>query len=200
MDQESSFQNLMHQLASGENDAAQRIVERFMEQLVAAARQRLGSSLRPKVAPSDVAQSVFRLFFARQLSDPYSIDNWEALWGLLLGITLGKCRNLHRHYHQQIRDVSRETALEQDDDLPGNDWAGFDRAPSATECAILEETWEAMLRDMDDRACEIARLRLEGFSPGEISDTLNCSERTVFRVINLLKDRLNRLMENEFCD
>jgi hypothetical protein len=53
MDSDSSFYHLPHGLQVGEHEAAQRVLDRFAERLIALAASRLGSSLRRNVDPED---------------------------------------------------------------------------------------------------------------------------------------------------
>jgi len=114
------------------------------------------------------------------------------LWSLLAIITLHKCTRQRNHLHAARRDVRRQVHSIGSDNGPS--WPA-DRAPSPIEAAVLAETVERLLLSMqpDDRA--IVEQILAGYCAEEIAGRLDCSERTVRRVRQRAKLRLQRLFE-----
>ena len=92
MDAEPSSQILLEQLRAGDGRAADAIFHRFARRLVGMARGRLDGRLRQKVDPEDVVQSVFRSFFDRSARGEFDFANWEAVWGLLVLLTVRNTR------------------------------------------------------------------------------------------------------------
>jgi RNA polymerase sigma-70 factor (ECF subfamily) len=197
MDQHDSFAGLMDRLRAGDQDAATAVFRRFTGRLIALAGARLDARTRGKVDPEDVVQSTYRSFFTRAEAGRFDAATWDELWALLTVITMRKCLNRARHFRAGRRDARAEVA-------PGPEAAdadalvlAIDRDPTPIEAAILAETVQELLRglDPDDRA--IVELSLQGYTSPEIGDRLGFAERTVRRVRERLKRRLQRLQADD---
>ena len=81
----------MARLRSGEDAAAREVFERFAGRLVALARRRFNRLLARKVDPEDVEQSAYKSFFVRHRAGKLDVSDGDALWNLLILITLRKC-------------------------------------------------------------------------------------------------------------
>ena len=55
---------------------------------------------------------------------------------------------------------------------------------------MLTETIERLMRSLEGRHREILALSLQGHPPAEISARLGCTERTVYRVLERVKEWL----------
>lgn len=194
-----SFAVLMDRLRSGEDEAAREVFARFAGRLMGLARRHLDARLAVKVDPEDVVQSAYKSFFVRQREGGLEVGTWDNLWGVLTMITLRKCADRAAYYRAGKRDVGREVAGGADDSGPGvaADVA-LDRDPSPDEAAVLAETVEALFRaidDPDERA--ILELSLQGFTAGEIADQLGRAERSVRRLRERVRKRLERMQVEE---
>jgi RNA polymerase sigma-70 factor (ECF subfamily) len=185
-----SFADVMAQLRQGDNKAAAEIFRRFSERLVALARSRLAPQVRQKIDPEDVLQSVFRSFFNRQAHGQVQADSWESLWSLLVVITLRKCGRRWDYFHAARRDIRREVETDSLPDASGSTWQAPDPEPTPEEAAMLTETVEQLMSSLEGRQREILTLSLQGLSPHEISDQLGCTERTVYRVLERIREWL----------
>jgi RNA polymerase sigma-70 factor (ECF subfamily) len=186
MAQDRSFEELMIQLRSANEDAAREVFNRFAHRLIALARQRLGSRVRQKVDAEDVVQSAFRSFFSNACFD---LDGWDNLWSLLVVITLRKCGRRVAYFRAACRDIQREQTLAQ----PAAEDAGWDTAaadPTPEEAAILAETVEQLLRGLKDWEQSIVTMTLQGLTVQEISAQIGRTERTVYRVLEQVKKHL----------
>src|SRR5262245_7816647 len=198
MAENESFPELMDRLRSGEDEAAREVFARFAARLVGLARRNLDGRLAVKVDPEDVVQSAYKSFFVRQRAGTLEVGNWDGLWGVLTMITIRKCADRAAYYRADKRDVGRER--------PGGgaDGAGMaaeialDREPMPEEAAVLAETVEALFRavdDPDERA--ILELSLQGFTAAEISESLGRAERSVRRLRERIRKRLERMRDDE---
>jgi RNA polymerase sigma-70 factor (ECF subfamily) len=179
----------MARLRAGQNDAATQVFDRFAGHLIALARKHLDAQVLQKVDPEDVLQSVFRSFFARYPSGQLgSFASWDNLWAMLVVITLRKCGRQMDYFHAACRDVRREVAGPADPD--GSALAGGADEPTPSEAAMLTETVERLMGCLDGRHRDILALRLQGHPPPEISSRLGCTERTVYRVLERVKQWL----------
>jgi RNA polymerase sigma-70 factor (ECF subfamily) len=188
-----SFAQLMNRLRDHDQDAATAVFRRFADRLIALARARLDPRTRRKVDPEDVVQSAYRSFFTRYDAGRIDVATWDELWSLLTVITVRKCANQVAHFRAQCRDVAGEIAADARADAWDALGAAIDREPTASEAAMLVETVEQLLRglDCDDRS--IIELSLQGYSVTEISAQLGFAERTVRRLRERVKRRLQRM-------
>lgn len=185
----------MDRLRAGDGDAARAVFLRFAQRLVGLARGRLDQRLAAKVDPEDVVQSAYKSFFVRQREGGLEIGSWDGLWGLLTLITLRKCADRAVYFKAEKRDYQRELAPAASPDAsraaPFD--AALDREPSPDEALALAETVETLFRSLDDpdeRA--ILELSLQGFTAQEISERLGRAERSVRRLRERIRKRLER--------
>ena len=188
---DTSFGHLMAQLESGEKDAASKVFHRFAKQLIVLARQELDTQIRQKVDPEDVTQSVFRSFFAHQAAgELVDLETWDNLWAMLVVMTLRKCRRQNAYFHADRRDVNREVTFTPLPDESGPGWEPCDREPTPVEAAVFIETVEELLKHFAGRAQQILTLFLQGNKAPEISCQVGCTERTVYRTYERVKEWL----------
>ena len=194
MQANESFDDLRVRLQSGEDEAASEVFQRFATPLIAKARSRLNPAIRKKIDPEDVVQSVYRTFFRRLGEGQFELENWESLWGLLLTITVRKCGRNVRHFHTDQRDVTREQPVGAEDSQSPMNWEAIAREPTPEDEAILAETIESLMQDLQhDAHRDILTLSLQGYSQAEIADHVDCSQRTVRRVLMFVKDDLEKM-------
>ncbi len=192
MSDEISLPDLLERLRCGDNDAATEIVNRFGDRLVNVARGRLDRLLLRKVDPEDVVQSVCRSAIIRLGDGRLTATDWNALWRLLVCITVNKCLSQAEYFHAARRSVYREVDLEgEDDSAVGFQHSGNEPAPD--EAALLVEAVEQLLSSFrDEKHRQIVQLRLQHWSPPEIALELDISERTVSRVLDRVRILLER--------
>jgi RNA polymerase sigma-70 factor, ECF subfamily len=185
-----SVDELLARLRQGDQPAATALFKRFAFRLLALAHDQLSSSLRRKVDAEDVVQSVFRSFFTRQRDGRFQVDDWDDLWALLATITVRKCINVRIAFHRQGRSLQREVdvTLSNGDSAPG--WEALAREPTPTEAAMLTELVEGLLQGLPERERRIVALTLEGKDAKQISQDIGRAERTVRRVVEHFRQRL----------
>jgi RNA polymerase sigma-70 factor (ECF subfamily) len=192
MERDSSFEQLVAGLRLGQNDAAENVFRRYAQALLARAAQEIDARLRRKVDPEDVVQSAFRSFFRRQAAGQFDLSDWGGLWALLVCITVRKCRNLNTHYRRDGRDVARE-ATGGDDGAQGEEV--LDREPTPAEAAVLGDLVQELMGQVVSQDRPIVEMRLQGYTPSEIADRTGRAERTVFRVLDRVRERASRLWQ-----
>lgn len=193
MDPDSSFDDLMTRLRAGDNDAATQVFNRFANRLIALARSRLDRQVLQKVDPEDVLQSVFQSFFRRQAEGQMELSSWDGLWGLLVVITLRKCGRRSDYFHAARRDVQREVPGQPPADQSGGGWEASADEPTPSEAAMLTETVERLMNTLDERQRRILTLSLQGYAIPDISEQMGCTERTVYRVMERVKEWLEQV-------
>ncbi len=193
-----SFAALMEQLRAGEDQAARLVFERFARQLVALARRHIDQFLAHKVDPEDVVQSAYKSFFVRQRDGRIEVANWNSLWSLLTLITLRKCADRVEYLRAERRNIAREAQpTGQDVEL----WQlAIDREPLPEEGVVLAETLEEVFRALDEDERPILELSLQGYSVAEISERLGRAQRSVRRLRERTRKRLERMQSIEQTD
>jgi RNA polymerase sigma-70 factor (ECF subfamily) len=192
---DDTFARLMDRLRSGEDAAAREVFERFVPRLVALTRRRFNRLLARKVDPEDVVQSAFKSFFVRHRAGRLDVGGWDGLWNLLTLITLRKCADRAAYLRADRRDLAREATGPAGEDGPDVGPAALDRAPRPEEAAILAETVEHLFRDLSAHERPILELSLQGYTVSEISVRLGRAERSVRRLREHIRKRLERLQE-----
>jgi RNA polymerase sigma-70 factor (ECF subfamily) len=192
MESGKSFADVMDRLRVGEEGAAREVFQRFAGRLIGLARRRLDARLLHKVDPEDVVQSVYKSFFLRHGEGQLDLGDWGGLWGLLVVITLRKCANQVKYHRRERRAAGREVSPEPAAGGSGPAWEAADAEPTPAEAAVLAETVEALLRDLEPPEREIIELSLQGYTVQEIKERLGRAERTVRRVREHARRKLER--------
>lgn len=105
------------------------------------------------------------------------------------------CARKAEQAHAARRDATREMAFSSSPDEPCADWQPVARGPTPEEALVLADTVEALLTGFDEQEQEIVGLRLQAYSEREISEQVGRSERTVRRVLERLRRRVERVYE-----
>ncbi len=177
------FQAVMSNLRRGDPDAAAEIFRRFVRRLTALASRQFEAGLRDRADPEGVVQSVYKSFFLRDHNAPFDLDGWERLWALLAVITVRKCSRKRREY------LVRPSA--------DGDWVeAVDRQPTPMEAVELAELIGKIFQEVgrDDR--EAAEMILQGCTAVEIAEKCRCSERTVRRLRDRIREVVDRLVDD----
>jgi RNA polymerase sigma-70 factor, ECF subfamily len=190
---DESFMDLMARLRAGDEAAARAVFERFVRQLVGLAQRQFDAILRRKVDPEDVVQSAYKSFFLRYGAGKLEVQDWGNLWSLLTLLTLRKCLDRVDYHHAGCRDVRREAAAQPDTAGPEPWWEAVAREPTPEEAAVLAETVEQLLRKLEPDERPVLQLSLQGYTSQEISAQLGRAERTVRRIRERVRKRLQRM-------
>jgi RNA polymerase sigma-70 factor (ECF subfamily) len=187
-----SFPEFLARLRAGDSAAASELFQRFAHQLINLARRQFGAGLRHKVDPEDVVQSAYKSFFARFGEGKLEAVSWNSLWGLLTLITLRKCAERVAYHRAQRRDAAREVSTPPGPEEAGPWLEALSREPTPPEAALLNEAVEQLLAGLDEDERQIVELSLQGHTTQEISERLGQPERTVRRMRERVRNRLER--------
>jgi RNA polymerase sigma-70 factor (ECF subfamily) len=187
---------MMTRLRDGDQQAASVVFEKFVHRLIALASCQFESKLRVKADPEEVIQSVYLSFLKRMETAPYELADWGGLWSLLATITLRKCHDRRRFWRAAKRDYTAEVASQHDPE--GNAWwEAVDRSPTPLQAMVLAETWEKLIAQHNPLQRSIAELTFQGYTGVEISKRCDCSERTVYRVVQRVRELLTAMDGSE---
>jgi RNA polymerase sigma factor (sigma-70 family) len=197
MAHDGSVTRLIRLLRSGdptERDLAARLIwRRYFRDLLELARNNLNRQIRRREDEEDVLQSMYKSFCLRQQRGEFDLSGRDALWKLLVTITLRKARNAAKKQTRDRRDIARDQTIADRDDGESAHWAleQMEAAgPSPAEAALLNEALERRLEALADAGlCQIALWRLEGYTNREIADRLDCTERSVERRLERIRSK-----------
>jgi RNA polymerase sigma-70 factor, ECF subfamily len=197
MIQDQQFDQLMARLRAGDDDAAAQVYNRFIPRLIGLIHHRLDRRLRSNVDPEDVAQSVFRSFFVRNAGGQFDLASWDGLMGVLTIITIRKCSRRARYFRAARRNVQREVRITAGSDESGKGWQLADNDDRPSEKVIMAEIVERLMEGLDTTEQPILLLSLQGYTVAEISAQVERTERTVQRVLQRLRRRLEKMCAEE---
>jgi len=186
-----SFDDLKQRLQSGDQQAGSEIFRRYGEQLIRLAAPRLTGLLKQKVDPEDVVQSAFRSFFRAHGEKSFVLGDWNDLWSVLVTITLRKCRYQVRQFLTAKRDMRRESSPPEEGS--GVHWQAVASAPTPAEVAEFTDLLSRFLDGLDARARQIVELALDDHSPAEIAPRVGLTERSVYRQMERIRERLESM-------
>ena len=138
-------------------------------------------------------QSAYRSFFADARAGGYRIERGGDLWRLLVSITLHKLQDQVDRHTAEKRSVDAERRFGSEDSMAGIRPALLSRDPSPLEAATLTDELEQAMRPLQPNERRVLELRLQGYNHEEIAAAMDCSERTVIRTLNRVKDHLKQV-------
>jgi RNA polymerase sigma-70 factor, ECF subfamily len=188
---EHSFIDLKEKLGRGDPAAGEEIFRRYAQQLVRVVSPRVVGSLRQKVDPEDIVQSAFRSFFRAGPAEAFETQGWNDLWAVLVTITLRKCRYQVRHFLTAKRNLKKEVAGGSPDSSA--DWQFVASEPTPAEAAELTDLVKNFLDSLDERNRTIAEMAMAGATPADIARQLGLTERTIYRQLERIRERLELL-------
>jgi DNA-directed RNA polymerase specialized sigma24 family protein len=191
MSRDDYFDDLMARVRAGDDAAETAVFRRFVHQLIALAAKQFDPWMRDRVDVEDVVLSAYKSFFLRNSRGEFDLGGWDELWALLAIITLRKCGKRHKFIRARRRDAARERPWRKGDDPAA---LLSDRGPTPVEAAIFAETLEQLFKATSDHDRPVVEQILAGYTAEEVAQRLDCSERTVRRVRQRAKLRLERLV------
>ena len=118
----------------------------------------------------------------------------RGLVALLARMTAYKCGDRIERFRAARRDVRLEVSAPAADDSNPS-WEFLTREPTPVQAVVLTEIIEELHFSLGERDCAILALHLQGVDVAAISTDLQCSERTVFRVLERIRQQLERRCE-----
>jgi RNA polymerase sigma-70 factor (ECF subfamily) len=176
----------------GDQQAATELFSRYAGRLIALARKRLSHKFAGHIDPEDVVQSVYRSFFADTREGRYEIKRGGDLWQLLVSITLHKLTDKVRQNKAGRRAVQREQHFGSEDSLVAMRAHIGAHQPTPVEAAALAEQVEQLMAQLVPLHRKMLERRLQGYNLAEIAAEMQCSQRTVIRVLDRIKQKIEQ--------
>jgi DNA-directed RNA polymerase specialized sigma24 family protein len=183
----------IHQLKSGNPEAAQPLWERYYQNLTALARKKLHRAQRRAADEEDVALSAFDSFCRGAAQGRFPrLNDRNDLWQILVLITARKAYDLLQHENRQKRggdslitlapeEAEKATVNDALDQIIGPEPTPEFAAQVAEECQRLLD----LLTDPETRT--VAVWKMEGYTTEEIAEKLDCVPRTVERKLRVIR-------------
>jgi RNA polymerase sigma-70 factor (ECF subfamily) len=169
--------------------AAGRVDAEFRDRLLRLADRVIDPRVRGALDAEDVAQSVFRSFFAR----PVAVDTRLDLWHLLATIARRKCVRAARRTLALKRGGGRVVPLPGGGDDSTADGVVDPVALPPHVAAVVADLCDELRARLDAVYCRVCDLRLEGHTVPEIAAELKVTTRTVERRLAKVRERLASL-------
>ncbi len=192
-----SVTRLLDRLRHDDPQAAQALWDRFLQRMLAVARQRLGGAARRVADEEDVVVMAFERFLhgVRQGRFP-RLNDRDDLWTVLFTLT---SRLAARQARDQKRDKRGGGAVRGDSALRPAEIADDDLTPA--EAIALGDNLAHLLDSLgDDGLRQIALDRLAGHANAEIAERIGRAEVTVERRLRIIREVWQRLTEQENRD
>ncbi len=171
----------------GSDAAMTQLWSRYQHHVSRIAQRCLNGSVRSVADEEDVVVDVFRTFARRLQQGTFAnLSDRNGLWALLVRVTQRKAAN-------QIRDLNRIKRGGRFNRIEA-DGKTIDRIasrgvdPTLIVDAIEEFRWQ--IDQLDEEFRLVAIHRLEGRSPKQIAELLQCSVPTVYRRLSSVEDLL----------
>jgi RNA polymerase sigma factor (sigma-70 family) len=186
MDESDPVADWIRRWSAGDAQAAEALFARYAARLTHVAEQHLSRQLAGREGGEDVVQSVFRTFFRRSAEGQFQIDSSAQLWRLLVTITLQKVRTRGRYHTAKKRSAANEVHPEYDS------WVAetLAREPDPAEAAELVDLMGALLEGVPPLYACVLELRLQGVALADVARELKISRTTMYRALELFKQRL----------
>jgi RNA polymerase sigma-70 factor, ECF subfamily len=184
----------LQKLVDGDEQVVTEFLEAFAPALERIAADRMSPALLRRVGADDVLQSVCRTFFRRAKSGSFTLPDRESLWRLLCAITLNKVRLQARFHSAKRRGELRDGGSEAIGQLSGESPS---TEVSPDEAAEFADQMSHLINSLGQTEGRLVQLKMEGHSHAEIADALQCTERTVGRLLSKVQARLTELMDSD---
>jgi RNA polymerase sigma-70 factor (ECF subfamily) len=181
---------------AGDQQAAAELFRRYANRLIALARSRLPAKLAHRVDPEDVVQSVYRSFYEGAREDRYDLQRGGDLWRLLVTITLRKVYYQVRRNAAGKRAAHLEQGFGSEDSLLGIQPRMLAQEPSPVEALALAESLKQVMEQLQPLHRRMLELRLLGNDVEAIAAATDRTQRTVRRVLDEVKQRLEEAWQS----
>ena len=181
---------------AGDSMAANRIWQHYFSRLVRAVRARLDGQNRAISDEEDIVLSVFESFYDAAENGRFpDLSDRHDLWQLLMRMAARKVVDKRRHDRRQRRggnvqvhslDVDTENHAEND----GKVIEAIGSEPSPEMVLMMQETVEQLFSHLGvGQLRDLAGAKLEGYTDAELAQRFGCSERTIERRLNLIREK-----------
>jgi RNA polymerase sigma-70 factor (ECF subfamily) len=183
----------LKRIQNGDEGAARELLQRYESEVRLVVRRQLPRLLRSRFDSLDFLQSVWGSFFRRMRTSPTEFEDSRHLVAFLARAAKNKVIDEYRRAACRKHDMHREEPLWGDGLRPRD---VLDPIDSPSEIAEAKEVLTRLRELVPEEKRSIVEMKAEGLSSKEIGQRLGISERTVQRVL----EDLRRRMETEWSN
>ncbi len=183
---QTGFQETLRRAIAGSQEDIQRLIDQYGQNIQRVVRRRLDTRLRSKFDSLDFVQMVWASFF-RDSGQLERFGAPEEFVRFLVTMARNKVVDEERRRLTGARyNCTQETSYDEAQQPAAN-------AAMATpsQFAIAREQFQRFVTNESERDREVIRLRMDGASFVEISQTLGINERTARRIVDRLSAQRN---------
>ncbi|MDR3619861.1 MAG: sigma-70 family RNA polymerase sigma factor [Paludisphaera borealis] len=189
--EENQLADFLKRIQEGDEGAARELLQRFEPEVRLVVRRQLPRLLRSRFDSLDFLQSVWGSFFRRMRDAPTDFEDSRHLVAFLARAAKNKVIDEYRRAASLKNYIHREEPLWGDGRRPKE---VADPIDSPSEVAQAHEVFDRLHALLPEERRTMLELKAEGLSSKDIGDRLGVSERTVQRVL----EELRRRMETEW--
>ncbi len=175
----------------GDSAAATCIWQHYFDRLVRSVRARLYGQNRAVSDEEDIVLSVFDSFYNAAENGRFpDLSDRDDLWRLLLRMAARKVVDKRRHDLRQRRggNVRLHSLDHAGDDEKVIEAIGAE--PSPEMLLKIQESMEQLFSHLGvGQLRDLAGAKLEGYTNAELAQRFDCSERTIERRLNLIREK-----------
>ena len=189
--EESQLADFLRRIQEGDESAVRELLQRFEPEVRLVVRRQLPRLLRSRFDSLDFLQSVWGSFFRRMRDAPTDFEDSRHLVAFLARAAKNKVIDEYRRAASLKNDMHREEPLWGEGRRPKEVAAPID---SPSEVAQAHEVFDRLHALLPEERRTMLELKAQGLSSKDIGERLGVSERTVQRVL----EELRRRMETEW--
>ncbi len=193
-DHGSDIAAFLARIQAGDEAAARELLTRYEAEVRLVVRRQLPRLLRSRFDSLDFLQSVWGSFFRRVRSGPAEFEDSRHLVAFLARAAKNKVIDEYRRAASRKQDMHREEPLWTEGTRPKEVAADID---TPSELAQANEAFVRLSELLPAERRTILELKAEGLSSRDIGERLGISERTVQRVLEDLRRRVELEWETE---
>lgn len=189
---EEDVTHWIDQVKDGDSAAAYQLWQHYYAQLVRLTRQQLRGHATGVADEDDIIVSVFESFYRAAEGGRFpDLTSRDDLWRLLLRMSARKIIDKRRHDGRQRRGAGVEVLsihAEREDDQEMIEVIGNEPTPEMV--LSMKDSFQELISHLGSgQLTEIAIGKMEGYSNAELAERLRCSERTIERRLNLIREK-----------
>ena len=191
-----SVTEFINQLRRGDEQAAQKIWERFLQRLTGLAHRKLAGNRTAAADEDDVVQVAFAQFFTQFENNRFpQLKNRDDLWQILAMLverrSIDQLRKNNAHIRGGGKVRGESVFIQPGEDIGGNGIANIaNHAPTEEMVVAFEDTLRVRLQELnDDNFRQIVLLNMQGYTNREIAEQCGSSLRTVERRLQQIRER-----------
>jgi RNA polymerase sigma-70 factor (ECF subfamily) len=187
---ESEIIHLMERAKSGDGPAVREFLSRFEDDVRRMVRGRLPRRMRPQFDSMDFVQAVWQSFFSGLRKLPRDFENVRHLRSYLAGVARNKVNEEYRKTRSSRRDIAREEPLYVRHGEAVVERPLVSPEPSPSQSLQASDRLAQMIAGCGPIEIQVITLRCQGLTHEEIAARTKLSDRSVRRIIEQARTRM----------